>query len=584
MADEYSAAGRLSAVVDPTGRPHRDPLRRSTARPSSWSTRSARVTARRYDEFGNLAAVTAAGRREVGLRLRRAVPADRLDRTGRRHLAARVRRRRQPDRDRRPDRRPRGLRYDPVGRLVARDDGLVTSGSATTSSAGRSPRPRPTARPRHVGYDRCGRRVSRTGPGRRDHPPVLHPGRAAGPDRPARRAARAATTTTTAAGWPPTSTATAGAGSTATTRTGCSSSGSPRRPGGDARPGTRPAGSCGTGCPGRGTSATPTTRPGGWSRWPTGPVGAGSRRDAAGRVVAATDALGHAPRYAYDERGRLAARHRPARLAAPQRGYDELAGWRERDRPAGPRHPLSATTPPAGRASGATDRGPPDVDYDGRAGWPADRHPGAGRASTDHRGPGRARAGRCGSTETGAAPIELRWDAAGRLVERRRAGAAVGWAYDADGLAARCTTPTAPAPDYRRDGAGRVAGSSIPCSGRIELAPRPGRPAARGARRRRPAPFGLHRRLADQATTWRPAARAALDPADPRRARPGGGRGHRRPARLYGYDAAGQLVRRGRRDRGAPLRLRPGGPAGHRDPGPAQGARHHRYDAAGQLA
>ena len=37
--------------------------------------------------------------------------------------------------------------------------------------------------------------------------------------------------------------------------------------------------------------------------------------------------------------------------------------------------------------------------------------------------------------------IELRWDAAGRLVERRAGDTAVGWSYDPDGLRTGLTHP-----------------------------------------------------------------------------------------------------------------------------------------------
>ena len=65
--------------------------------------------------------------------------------------------------------------------------------------------------------------------------------------------------------------------------------------------------------------------------------------------------------------------------------------------------------------------------------------------------------------------IELRWDAAGRLVERRTDDTAVGWSYDPDGLRTGLTHPDGTVTAYRRDGAGRVVALEHPLLGRLDL-------------------------------------------------------------------------------------------------------------------
>jgi len=68
-----------------------------------------------------------------------------------------------------------------------------------------------------------------------------------------------------------------------------------------------------------------------------------------------------------------------------------------------------------------------------------------------------------------AEPVELAWDRAGRLVERRVGDRAVGWSYDPDGLRSGLTHPDGSRTGYRRDAAGRVSALSHPLLGRIEL-------------------------------------------------------------------------------------------------------------------
>ena len=190
-------------------------------------------------------------------------------------------------------------------------------------------------------------------------------------------------------------------------------------------------------------------------------------RDAAGRVVAATDALGHTTRYSYDERGNLTA------------VTDPLGGRTHHEHD--PLGRVTATTDPLGRTTRFA--------YDA-AGRLRERHePTGGRHRWTYDASGRprrvtARAGAETSaiaverdalarpvriTESGAPPIELRRDPAGRLVERRAGDRVVGWSYDADGLRTALTHPDGTTTSYRRDGAGRVVGLAHPLLGRLDL-------------------------------------------------------------------------------------------------------------------
>ena len=109
--------------------------------------------------------------------------------------------------------------------------------------------------------------------------------------------------------------------------------------------------------------------------------------DELGRLVAETDPLGRTTRFRYDAAGR------PAEQLDPTGGRRPLE--LRQLRPARPRHRRA----------------------DGR------RSPSAGPLGQPVR-----------ITETGAEPIELRWDPDGRLAGRRAGDRAVGWSYDADGL------------------------------------------------------------------------------------------------------------------------------------------------------
>ena len=184
-------------------------------------------------------------------------------------------------------------------------------------------------------------------------------------------------------------------------------------------------------------------------------------------------------------------------------------------------------------------------------------------------------------TEAGGEPIELRWDQAGRLVERRRAGRVVGWAYDADGLAAAVRNPDGTSTAYRRDGAGRVTGVEHPLLGRIELHRDPDGRLLDVRDARVTASFGYTDGwLTTHEVTTGGRRRST------RLTRDGDGRVvaadlDGRPAR-YDYDAAGQLCGAAdatgeyRFDYDTAGRLSTETRAG-------SGSRRHRYDAAGQL-
>ena len=141
------------------------------------------------------------------------------------------------------------------------------------------------------------------------------------------------------------------------------------------------------------------------------------------------------------------------------------------------------------------------------------RRRGAGRRSSATRSGARSR-----STSPAGARTRLRWDRAGRLVERRRGDLALRWGYDEDGAArvrrlprrlTRPTTATTPA------ACSRPAAIRRPARSRSSATP-PGRiVGARGA--------GLRRALGATRTATSSATRSAAPPlgaADARRRRP----------------------------------------------------------------
>ena len=168
---------------------------------------------------------------------------------------------------------------------------------------------------------------------------------------------------------------------------------------------------------------------------------AGRRRfsyDAAGRVVAATDALGHTTRYNYDERGHLTAITDPLG-GRTERGYDELGRLVAETDPLGRTTRFALRRRRPARRAARPDRGPASAGpTTGPAGSPGIVRRAGGPTIRIERDPlGRP----VRITETGAAPIELRWDPAGRLIERRTGDRAIGWSYDADGLRAGLDLP-----------------------------------------------------------------------------------------------------------------------------------------------
>ena len=248
---------------------------------------------------------------------------------------------------------------------------------------------------------------------------------------------------------------------------------------------------------------------------PTGsadPTGVRTRvdYDPAGRVTAVDDGL-VVTGVEHDELGRLVAEHR-ADGTTRTLAYDRCGRVIAETGPDG--GTTRYTYSPAGRLarveapSGRTERHL----HDGRAA-PLDlrrvraaaqcHRPRRGESTTAITAERDALARPVRITESGAhPPIELRWDAAGRLVERRSVGPAgdpvVGWSYDADGLRTALTHPdgTVTQLPARRRRAGRRPGA--PPAWPTAPATRPGRPAARPDRPRCPGAVDLRRRVADR--------------------------------------------------------------------------------------
>jgi RHS repeat-associated protein len=331
-------------------------------------------------------------------------------------------------------------------------------------------------------------------------------------------------------------------------------------------------------------------------------------RDPAGRIVAATDALGHTTGYAYDQRGHLVevtdplggvtryAHDECGRVTAvtdplgrtTRYGRDEAGRVREQHDPTGARRRV--TRDPSGRPSAVTATADAvsmtiRVERDVLARpiriteTRTSAGPDAPKATFSASNAPKATFGDSGSRcET----IELRWDAAGRLVERRTGDTAVRWSYDPDGLRTGLTHPDGTVTSSRRDGAGRVVALEHPLLGRLDLQRDPdgrllGLTGPGVAARWSYTDGGLTghewRGQPDQTTRL---TRLTRDEHGRVVAADTGGR-----TRLFGYDPAGQLVhtadptgeRRFTYDPAGRL-VTETGPDGQRD---------HTYDAAGQL-
>lgn len=257
-------------------------------------------------------------------------------------------------------------------------------------------------------------------------------------------------------------------------------------------------------------------------------------RDAVGRAVAVADGLGHVTRYGWDTQGLLVSVTDPL---GGRVGYARDAAGR-----------VESVTDPLGRVTrfgyDGAGRLRERTDGDGHVRrWAYDA---AGRVVAESAGDLRrtyerdalGRPVRVAETGPDAAlPVTLRWDAAGRLVERVVGERAVGWTYDADGLRTALVHPDGSRTGYVRDGAGRVVAIERADAGRIEL--------TYDADGRRVAASGAG---VSRAWTWRDGALVGYRCADreTRIVRDADGRvvvedTGGREAR-YRYDAAGQLV------------------------------------------
>jgi RHS repeat-associated protein len=194
---------------------------------------------------------------------------------------------------------------------------------------------------------------------------------------------------------------------------------------------------------------------------------AGARRfeyDAAGRRVAATDANGGTTRYAYDERGWLTEIVDPLG-ATTKRQYDAAGRLVAEADPLGRTSTL--TYDDAGRiierVDGARRSAVWAYDVSGRVSsfGPADREP----ITIERDALGREHSIR----EPGSFVNELRWDGAGRLVERRRDDMAMGWRYTADGELAGLTHPDGSETTYSYDAGGMLSAKRHPGLGAIDF-------------------------------------------------------------------------------------------------------------------
>ena len=214
----------------------------------------------------------------------------------------------------------------------------------------------------------------------------------------------------------------------------------------------------------------------GVTRYERNPVGrivaitdreAGTRRfeyDAAGRVVETIDANGAVTRYAYNERGWLTELTDPlgGRVA---RRYDGVGRLVEAIDQLG--RSATITYDAAGRLVEQVDatgrRTCRSYDIAGRVTsvGPADQEP----ITAEYDARGRMIA----INEPGAFSSRLRWDEAGRLVERSRGDVAMRWAYNADGERSAIGYPDGTQTTYTRDAGGNVIAAQHPALGAIAL-------------------------------------------------------------------------------------------------------------------
>ncbi len=186
--------------------------------------------------------------------------------------------------------------------------------------------------------------------------------------------------------------------------------------------------------------------------------------DAAGRLTAATDANGATTRYAHDARGRLTEITDPLGATRTRR-YDAKGQ-------------LVAETDPLGRTEARA--------YDA-AGRLVERVDGSGRTtrlSYDASGRVASYGAAVGEpvaierdalgreiwiAEPGSSINELRWDGAGRLVERRRDELAMRWRYTEDGERAAIGYPDGTETAFARDAGGFLVAKTHPALGTIDL-------------------------------------------------------------------------------------------------------------------
>lgn len=460
---EYTPAGRLTSVTDPTGA-------REEIRYGEHGNQAAAVdalghaTTQRYDIFGNVVGVVAPDgatwEYSYDALARLTAIADPAGATWQREYDANGNLIASTD--------PAGTRctatLDPAGRVSALDDGL-TSSTFEFDVLGRClAHRRPDGTEARAGYDRCGRRTTIEDPSggitRVEYTPAGRVQREISPsgrvdgyeyDRCGRLAAR-----------------TDGAGRRWEYR---------YDPDGALVERVAPTGETERFTYDRGGRLTDWSAPGqGVTSYAYDPAGrvveitdrvAGTRRfgyDAVGRLVAATDANGATTRYSYNERGWLTEIVDPLG-GTVTRGYDEVGRLVSEIDPLGRTTTLAYDA--AGRlterldGSGRKIRWSHDASGRVRSFGPADQTP----ITIERDALGREVA----IDEPGSFAHRLRWDEAGRLVERRRGEHALRWAYNEDGERSALGYPDGTETTYAHDAGGLLAGLQHPALGTVDL-------------------------------------------------------------------------------------------------------------------